>query len=387
MRIVSLTSVYPSPLQTGQGLFVRARLQHLPPAAEVKVIAPVWAMDRSVPGRRTDARIEVFHPRWIYIRGTGAVTAFLLFFQLIRPLRSLKKEFAFQVLDSHFGYPEGIAASLLATVLQVPFTVTLRGSELLHSRYPLRRMLMGWALKRASSVIAVSEQLRRFAIALGTDPARTRTISNGIDGQSFYPQDRDAVRRKRRLDPNQSIILSAGHLIELKGHHLAIRAVRRLLDRGVNVQLIVAGGPPGRGVASYEGELKRLIEELKLSENVRLLGQVPRDLLIDLMSAADVFCLASSREGWPNVVHEALACGTPVVATRVGAIPELITQDAHGFVVEPNDVAALTDALHRSLTTAWNRSDISGWACSRSWEQVGREVLDEMNRAVSEAER
>ena len=386
MRIVSLTSVYPSPLETGRGLFVRARLQHLPPAAQVKVIAPVWAMDRSVPGRRTDARIEVFHPRWIYIRGTGAVTAFLLFFQLIRPLRSLKKEFAFQVLDSHFGYPEGIAASLLATVLRVPFTVTLRGSELLHSRYPLRRVLMGWALKRASSVIAVSEQLRQFAIALGTDPARTRTISNGIDGHSFYPQDRNTVRLKHGLDPKQRIILSAGHLIELKGHHLAVRAVKRLLDRGVAVQLIIAGGPPGRGVASYEVELKRLITDLRLTEHVRLLGHVSRDLLIDLMSAADVFCLASSREGWPNVVHEALACGTPVVATRVGAIPELITQEAYGLVVEPDDLAALTDALHRSLTTAWNRSDISEWACSRTWEQVGREVLDEMNRAVSETE-
>ena len=246
---------------------------------------------------------------------------------------------------------------------------------------------MGWALKRASSVIAVSEQLRQFAIALGTDPARTKTISNGIDGRSFYPQDRDAVRLKRGLDPKKRIILSAGHLIELKGHHLAIRAVRRLLDRGIDVQLIVAGGPPGRGAASYEDELKRLIEELELTENVRLLGQIPRDFLIDLMSAADVFCLASSREGWPNVVHEALASGTPVVASRVGAIPELITQETHGLVVEPNDLAALTDALDSSLTTVWNRSDISEWACSRSWEQVGREVLDEMNRAVSDAER
>src|SRR5689334_14979229 len=116
MRIVSLTSVYPSPVETGNGLFVRARLQHLPPTAQVKVIAPVWAVDRSVPSRRTDETIEVFHPPWIYVRGTGALTAFLLFFQLIRPLRTLKKEFAFQVLDSHFGYPEGIAASLLSTI-------------------------------------------------------------------------------------------------------------------------------------------------------------------------------------------------------------------------------------------------------------------------------
>jgi glycosyltransferase involved in cell wall biosynthesis len=102
------------------------------------------------------------------------------------------------------------------------------------------------------------------------------------------------------------------------------------------------------------------------------------------MSAADVFCLASTREGWPNVVHEALACGTPVVATDVGAVPDLIPEPCYGLVVPVNDEAALEAALQTALHKDWDRPRIAAWGQRRSWEQVAREVFDEMQNVVAE---
>lgn len=114
----------------------------------------------------------------------------------------------------------------------------------------------------------------------------------------------------------------------------------------------------------------------------QLEGELP--LMPDLMSAADLLCLASNREGWPNVVHEAMACGTPVVATSVGGVEDTIPDDESGYIVPPGDRAALTAALDRALNRDWNRDAVAAWARSRSWEQVAGEVLAVMQSVIEE---
>lgn len=324
--------------------------------------------------------MEVFHPRWIHVPGTGAITAVLLFLQLIRPALRVGRHFQAQVIDAHFGYPDGVAAFLLAFILRVPFTITLRGSELLHARYPLRRWLMRQAFRRASRIIAVSEQLRRFSVDLGAPSSKTVTISNGVDSSVFFPRDRIAMRRKHNLPLERSIVLTAGHLIELKGHQHVIRAVDKLRRDGVSVDLLIVGGAPARGVRSYEQSLHGLVTQLDISEFVRFVGPVSPETLAELMSAVDLLCLASSREGWPNVVHEAMACGTPVAATNVGAIPELIPSELYGLVIPSSEASVLIPAIHRALKMTWNRASISAWAQSRSWEQVAKEIIREMDQ-------
>lgn len=397
MNVVSLSCVFPNAAETSLGLFVRARLERIAALARVTVVAPVLWFDyrklahpggtkAAIPAGGCDGLLEVVHPRWIYVPGAGVLTAMLLFVQLLGPLYRLKKSGRCQLLDIHFGYPEGVAGCLLASVLRVPFTVTLRGAELLHGRYRLRRAAMRFALRRASCVIAVSEQLRAFAIALGVDPARTRTIPNGVNASMFFPRESDACRRKHNLRTDLPVVLTAGHLIELKGHQHVIRAVKQLADSGLPLQLVIAGGGPSRGVRSFEAELRRLTNELGLENTVRFMGAVAPEMLAELMSAADVFCLASHREGWPNVLHEALACGTPAVATRVGAVESLVVSEKFGIVVEPADPTALAAALRNALRKEWDRRAIAEWAHSRSWDQVATEVVGEMQRIVLEKE-
>ena len=132
--------------------------------------------------------------------------------------------------------------------------------------------------------------------------------------------------------------------------------------------------PPGAG-PRYEDRLRQLVCGQGLDGRVRFIGWVGRDGLAELLSAADLFCLASFTEGWPNVVHEALGCGTPVVASRVGGVPAMLRDEQYGFIVPPKDAAALAEALERGLNKPWDRGVISTWGRSRTWADVAREVI------------
>jgi teichuronic acid biosynthesis glycosyltransferase TuaC len=382
-KILTLSTVYPNPNEPGLGLFVRARLQKMASLAQLKVIAPIPAIDyqnplrngpRRIPPSWRDEALDVFHPRWAYPPGGSPVNIPCLYLRLLRPLARLRREFPFQLIDAQFGYPEGVVAALLARSFRCPFTVTLRGSEPVFAGYRYRRRVIQWALRRADAVIAVSEPLRDFAISLGVDPSRVHTIPNGIDRNLFFPRDRSACRTKFGIASSDQVIACAGELIEAKGHHLVVRAVDTLVREGRNIQLFIAGGI-SRGGAPFEKQIRRIIADLGLESRVRLLGWTPSDTLAELMSAADVFCLASFTEGWPNVVNEALACGAPVVASNVGAVPDMIPAPDYGSIVPPKNQLALTGTLRGALSRSWDRPAIASWGQSRPWDQVASEVI------------
>jgi teichuronic acid biosynthesis glycosyltransferase TuaC len=389
LKILSISSVFPNPARPGHGLFVRSRLLHMADQAGLRIIAPIALFDyrsRKFPlcasRRRFDGKVEVMHPRWAYPPWGGSLNAACLFARLLVPVVRMRKEFPFQLIDAHFGFPDGIAACLLAGVLRCPFTVTLRGSEVVHARRPLRRRCLLWALRHAARVIAVSDSLRSFAISLGVDPARVRTVANGVDAGVFFRRDRDACRQKHGIPSNECMILSAGRLVPEKGQDRVIRSLKALTEEGLDAGVWLAGSSDGS--AGYERELRRQAQELRIQSRVRFLGQVSPESLAELLSAADVFCHASAREGWPNVVHEALSCGTPVVATNVGAAATLIPSPEYGLVVDPQDPQALLCALRQALRTRWNHPAIAAWGQSRSWEHVTREVLEQMEQVIEE---
>jgi glycosyltransferase involved in cell wall biosynthesis len=311
--------------------------------------------------------------------------AFLLAARLVPTLVRLGKRHPFDVIDAHFAHPEGIAAVLLGRIFHRPVVVTVRGVELRYQHQRSKRILMSWALRRADRVIAVSDELRDLAVALGADPARVRTVPNGINANVFFRRNRTTSRTRHAIAPSERIILSAGDLAELKGHHRGIAAVGQLNDRGVTTRLLIAGGVGRSG--RYAAALRQQVAARGLGERVTFIGEVTQEALAELMSAADVFCLASSTEGWPNVVNEALACGTPVVATDVGAVRQMVVDDRYGTVVPVGDADALTDALGAAVTRRWNHHEISAWGRSRSWDQVADDVLSQMSAIVAEHSR
>lgn len=392
-RVLSLSTEFPNPGEPGKGLFVRSRLQAIRSRVPLLVVAPVASLDyanphrnllaaRDVPRQREEGRMEVLHPRWLYPPFGGWMNAFFLLGRLLPLFLRLRTRRPFDVIDAHFAHPEGIAAVLLGRIIGRPVLVTLRGSELRYYRQRSKRFWMSRALRRADRVIAVSDGLRELAVALGVDPRRVTVVPNGVDGAVFVRRDRSKCRAKHGIAADEPIILSAGDLAELKGHHRVIAALQALIDRGVRARLLIAGGIGRSG--RHAAALRRQVATSGLTGRVAFLGEVAQQTLAELMSAADVFCLASSTEGWPNVVNEALACGTPVVATDVGAVRQMIVSGRDGHVVPVQNPEALTGALHAALTTRWDHEAISAWGRSRSWDRVAEEVLQQMQAVIAE---
>jgi len=393
MKVLSLSLVYPNPAEPGLGLFVRSRLQAMAESACIKVIAPIPVVDysnpkgkllhsRTFPLRRWDGPVEVFHPRWVFPPNGTPLNVLCLAGRLLPLLRRIRRDFAFDLIDAHFGYPEGPAAALLAAAFGVPFTITMRGNETMFAEFRYRRAVLRRGFRRARRVIAVSEDLRQFAIAQGVPEERAVTIPNGIDRELFFPHNRELARAKYQLSAERKLIVSAGELIEAKGHHLVAEALKGILNEGLDAELLIVGAT-SRGGSRFEETLRRRVLELGVSDRVRFIGFVDRAGMAELLSAADVFCLASYTEGWPNVVNEALACGVPVVATSVGGVPSMVKSERYGFVVPPRDSNALRDALQEALKRPWDRRVISEWGRSRSWQQVAREVIAVMQDIVS----
>lgn len=393
IKILSLCCVYPNPTEPELGIFVRSRLERMAALAEVKVIAPVAAIDYArrrtvlsvrdrIPEQRMDGNLAVLQPAWFYLPFGGWLNSLFLFLRLLRPVAALKKSFPFQVIDAHFGYPDGIAAALLAKCTRTRYAVTLRGNEIMHAKHTLRGATLRWALRNADAVITVSESLRQFAISMGATAEKVRTISNGVESRIYFPRNRMECRRKLGLPLDQPTVLSAGSLIQRKGHHRVIGALKALAGQDLPASLVLAGGPGREG--RFEDQLRQLVKDLGMEQSVRFAGRVDPPTMAELMSAADVVCLASAREGWPNVVHEALACGTPVVASDVGGVAEMIPNEGLGYVVPPDDPDALSGALKKALQKRWDRAAISQWAHARSWEQVGVEALRALEHSVVE---
>lgn len=391
MHVLSLSCVFPRPGLPNFGIFVRRRLEGLARRVDLRVIAPVGVLDYAhpegtplgnwgLPRGWSDGPLEVWYPRWLYPPGGGFLNPILLSSQLRRPLEALRRSFPFDLIDAHFGYPDGIAAGKLAQSLGVPYMVTLRGNETMHCENPRVRSQLASALRGAARVVTVSEALREFAISLGVAAEKVRTIPNGIDRTVFYPRDRRASRHKYGLGPDERIVLSAGYLIERKGHHHVVEAVADLHRRGLPSRLLIAGAEGREG--SFGQQIRDAVERNGIASHVLFMGELTPDALAEVMSAADVLCLASSREGWPNVVHETMGCGTPVVATNIGGVPDMLACGDRGTIVPGNQPKVLSNALFEALQRDWDRESISRWAHSRDWENVADEVLSEIQHAV-----
>ena len=238
LNVLSLSTEFPNPSEPGKGLFVRARLEALALYTRLLVVAPIATLDYANPGgdllaavrvprERKERGLQVMHPRWLYPPYGGWTNAFFLSVRLLPILVRLRARRPINVIDAHFAHPEGVAAVLLGRLFDLCVVVTIRGSELRYRRHPFRRFWMSWSLRRADGVIAVSDGLRELAIDLGVDPRRVRTVPNGIDATLFFRRDRLACRARHGISEKDRVILSAGDLAELKGHHRIIAARER----------------------------------------------------------------------------------------------------------------------------------------------------------------
>lgn len=396
-RLLVLSSLFPHSGQPNAGLFIRERMFRVGRHFPLVVVSPQpWFPLQGLlrlfrPGYRPPAPrhevqqgLEVYFPRFLALPGLlrrldGLSMAL---FSLPTVLR-LRKTLGVNLIDAHFAYPNGYAATLLGRWLKLPVTITLRGTETGHVRKPALRKCVVAALARGNRVFAVSDSLKRMAVGLGIADAKIRVIGNGVDLARFKPMPRDEARRRMSLPQHARVLISVGGLVERKGFHRVIDCLPELARRFPDIVYLVVGGPSPEG--DMTAALKQQVQRLGVADRVVFTGPMAPEELSLPLSAADVFVLATRNEGWANVFLEAMACGLPVVTTDVGGNAEVVCRNELGSVVPFGDASALRIAVEHALDSDWDRDAIRAYAMDNSWDKRVDVLVSEFEQLVGSA--
>jgi len=387
MRVLSYTNLIPNRVDPNFGVFVFQRLRHTARlGVSVEIVAPV----PYVPGfasrlaphyariPETDSLdgLPVHYARYPMLPKVSMLAqARLMELGTTRLVEKLHRERKFDLIDAHYLYPDCVAASRIGKRLGIPVVMSARGSDV-HQFFKMPGILrqIQKALSSAAAIVAVSNSLAEPIREL-PGVGEVQVIGNGVDTSRFHRIDREEARKQLGIDRESKIVVSVAALKPIKGHRELIQAfavVRRQFPKAV--LLLVGKGPEQRS-------LEALCASCGVAEAVRFEGAVPNERLLLYYSAADVSCLASINEGWPNVLLESLACGTPVVATSVGGIPEVLRSDAVGLLTGL-DHAGIAAGLVQALNRRWDETQILTYAQKQSWEAVGTKVIGVFNRVI-----
>jgi len=377
MKILTFSTLYPNAARPSHGIFVETRLRHLLASGKVesKVVAPVpwfpssnprfgeYAVFAKAPREERRCDIDVIHPRYLTVPKFGmSMAPFLLAAGAYPAVKSIiRRGYDFDVIDAHYFYPDGVAAAMIGQKLNVPVVITARGTDInLLPQFALPRRMIHWAAGRAAAVVTVSAALKAALVQLGVDVRKIFVLRNGVDTQVFRPGDRAAQRA--RLGLTGTTLLMVGNLLDLKGHDIVLRALCEFPDACL---LIIGAG-------REERSLMEMASSFGIQDRVRFLGTMPQERLAEYYGAADALVLASSREGWPNVLLEAMACGTPVVSTRVGGTPEIVAVAEAGVLASERSARGIVEALRSLFRDYPDRNLTRRYAERFGWDETTR---------------
>lgn len=393
-KLLVFSSLFPSQKRPNAGVFIRERMfrvaQHMP----VIVVSPVpwfpfqgivryWRPHfRPQPDSYEEQQgISVYFPRFLSVPGLfKSCDGFFMALGCLFTLIKLRKKFT--IIDAHFAYPDGYAATLLGKWLKIPVTITLRGTEVPLSKMPGRKTRLLMALKNATRIFSVSDSLKQHVVSLGAKADKIRVIGNGIDTTTFYPLAKSAARAELKLPENAKVLISVGALVDRKGFHRVLEILPALVVKIPELVYLIVGGDSPEG--NITERLEYQVKMLKLEDNVRFLGAYPSKQLKVPLSSADLFVLATANEGWANVFLEAMACGLPVITTAVGGNKEVVSKPSLGTVVPYGDSEALLAALLQGFETVWDRPLIIRYAQENSWECRVKILVEEFQRIALE---
>lgn len=375
MRILTFTTLYPNAVSPQFGIFVETRLRKLVDSGRLsaRVMAPCpwfpfanprfgkYAAFAQIPRFEERYGLAIDHPRYPLIPKIGMTIAPLLLFAAMLPV--LRRQIAsgqdFDAIDAHYMYPDGVAAVMLGLAIGRPVAVTCRGSDInAISKYRFPKQQIVWAARRAAAVVAVSEGLRERLRAIGIQVAHVRVLRNGVDLDLFHPVERQIARSHLGLAGR--VLVSVGNLVRLKGHELIIKA---LVDMPSTTLVVVGRGPE-------RSALEGLARKVGVANRVRFLEPLPQEQLRDVYSAADALVLASSMEGWPNVLLESMACGTPVIATDIPGAREIVGGPDVGQLLPERTPKSIAQSVEKLLASPRDGTAIRAYAERFSWDHT-----------------
>ncbi len=374
IRTLLFSTLYPSSVRPNHGIFVETRLRHLLASGEVetRVVAPVpwfpfkhkrfgeYAKHAAVPRHEVRNGIGIEHPRYLLLPKVGMNSAphALARTGLAAAKKLIAGGFDFDLIDAHYFYPDGVAATMIGKALGKPVVITARGTDInLIPQFDKPRRMILQAAEDCAAMITVCAALKDAIVGLGGTARKITALRNGVDLELFQPEDKARARDAFGMN-DKFAIASVGHLIERKGHHLVVEALADIPD----AELYIAGG------GEEETRLRALAGQLGLTQRVHFLGAMPQARLRTLYSAVDCLVLASSREGWANVLLEAMACGTPVVATNVWGTPEVVASPDAGVLMDERSAGGIVRAVARLRDAMPTRQAARAYAERFGWQ-------------------
>lgn len=387
MHVLTVTTFFPNAAKRQRSVFVKNLVEAMKRRCHVDVISPVpyappfdlkpeWREQRTIPAFDSIDGINVEHPRFVVLPKLGWFSGFGYFLGILRTLRQHIKSGRRIVVHAHCAYPDAVGVALAAKLLRFPYVVTAHGSDInVYAEQRTLRFQIRWALRHAAGVIAVSGALEAKIVHL-TGAAKTEIACipcAAFDPRVFYPRSRPDARAALEVDPHARLVVFVGLLVPIKGVEFLIDAWAELRLRGKlgeTDRLVILGDGPCRD------RLERQMTKAGLADSIRFAGTVNQINVARWIAAANLLCLPSINEGTPNVIVEALASGVPVVASRVGGIPDLIRDGENGLLIAPTNSLALADALERALGREWDARAVADSVSNLTWQAIADRNCD-----------
>jgi glycosyltransferase involved in cell wall biosynthesis len=384
MRITVIASSYPRFPGDGTAPFVQSISEHLAQLGhEVEAVAPYDPAVRPDPNQR----VAVHRFRYTLVdkwhimghakslvgdtRFKAGVFFLLPFFALAEfwsALRVARRQRA-EIIHAHWVLPNGLVGAWVARLLRVPLAISLHGSDVFVARRnPIFGWVAHWVFGQAAVITACSDDLRRGALELGALADKVHLVAWGADPIRFHPNVTPLNRSDFGLAEDDLVLVSLGRLVPKKGFDVLVRVLASLLPAHPRVHALIGGDGIQRE------QLGHLAAELGVSDRLHLPGQIAWDRVPGFLTMGDIFVLPSVRDaagnldGLPTVLPEAMACGKPVVATRIGGVPLVVEDKVNGLLCPPDDVTALSQAVESLLADGHLQAEL-GQAARNSIEE------------------
>ena len=392
-HLLLYTNAFPNPAEPFRGIFTlqlyRAMQEHfhisvvspmpwLPTWLPAAVLPRHWRAYAAIPGRYRIEEFDVHAPKYPLVpKLSENVHSALMYHGSVGMVDKIHRQRKIDIVSSHWLYPDGVSATQIARRLGVPVVQTAMGCDVnLFLKQQGKRNKIIHALEESALIITKSADMARELHSHAPQLAnRTQVIYNGVDHLKFQPLERSEARGRLGLSPDRHILVYIGRLDEEKGVNHLLSAMQQLYNKRQDTLLYIIGD------GSQADDYRSWCQQHNMQETVHFAGKQPHDSIALWLNAADLFVLPSLREGCPNVILEALACGTPVTASRVGGIPELLSDEC-GLMFEAANVNDMTEILDIALEKQWNRERIVARARQFSWETSAENYRYQFNRLL-----
>lgn len=370
-RVLIITNLFADPFGPTRATFNQQQFGRLSERLDVRIMVPVswvpvvrnplayWRLKKETQARWPQADYVIFWYLPVVGRGLHPLWLFLSLALQRFPTLFLRR---WDCIFGSWGFPDGVVAAVLGLLTRTPLVIKVHGSDVnIFTQKWAHRVQIRWALNRARAVVSVSKALDVRMTEIGVTPGRTTVLYNGVDPKRFHPLPMAEARQRHGFGMGDEVILFIGNILVTKGCGELLEAFAQLAASRPQARLVYVGD------GAMRKSLTAQAAALGLQERVRFAGRVAHAELVSWFACASVFCLPSHAEGVPNVVLEAMACGTPVVATDVGGIGEILPSFA-GHLVPVQDVPTLTTAIAQTLATTWDRERIVAHMQPFDWD-------------------